>query len=359
MTATQPSQSQREVRGNLNTILHNAKEKRHELGAGTGEQVADLLNQAEGFNSEINKPQEEFIASEIFVIAAQAGHTFVKKLAQGGKSYTPADFIRNLKAHYVNDTDAQVIGAEDPYAFNWTALGNSIADWFRPAPSSFHMLGPMDAAAKTKRAVAQRRKKDVIAEAVRPDDVVVGAEDQQETDRNMNAVYSIVRENEGCLLTDLVLNHTSFAQTVENLFALSFLVRDKRVKVNESPEGVRVYKAAPVANKKNKGKGGNTDGVGGAGVSAENENAERFQFVVTFNEDEWKAWKEVTSEENTLMPHREHAQQQQQDNQPAAAQQQRRQPQNGKRRSQGDIGAPPPGKRRGRPEEPANNLTTY
>jgi hypothetical protein len=333
-------------------------EKRHELGAGTGEQVAELLNQAEGFNGEIHKPQEEVIVSEILVIAAQTGHAVLKKLAQGGKSYTPADYIRSLKSHYVNDTDAQIVGAEDPYAFNWVNLGNSIAGWFRPAPCSFHMLGPMDAAAKTKKVVAQRRKKGVIAEAVRPDDVVVGGEEQQQTDRNMNIVFNVVREHEGCLLTELVLNHASFAQTVENLFALSFLIRDRRVKLSECPEGVRVYKATPVVKKKktDRGQHGADGGGGAAGGNAEDEDAERFQFVVTFSEYEWNKWKEVTNEEDTLMPHREQAQQQDQ----PPAQQQRRQPPKGKKRRQESAAISPDGKRGpGRPPKPVNNLTEY
>jgi hypothetical protein len=205
------------------------------------------------------------------------------------------------------------------------------------------MLGPMDAAAKTKRVAAQRRKKDVIAEAVRPDDVVVGGEDQQETDRNMNSVYKVVIEHEGCLMTDLVLNFQSFAQTVENLFALSFLVRDRRVKLSESDEGVRVYKAPPlVRKKKNKDKGGDADD-GVAGANVEDDNAERFQFVITFNEDTWNLWKGVTNVEDTLMPHREHApppQQQQQQQRGGAGRSQ-------KRRSEGEYGSTPSGKRRG------------
>jgi non-structural maintenance of chromosomes element 4 len=384
------SQSQREVRSGLNNLLHTVKgtlvrhlictespkqrrqtqeanfsqkyllyflfpvpvfifisEKRHEFVGGTGEQVTDLLQATEAFNADINKPQEEVIVSELLVIAAHAGHEVLKKLAQGGKSYTPADYIRNLKAHYVDDTDAQIIGAEDPYAFNWAALGNSIAGWLRPAPRSFHMLGPMDAVAKAKRVVAQRRKKDVIAEAVRPDDVEVGGGDEQETDKNMNNVYTIVKENEGCLMTELVLNHNSFAQTVENLFAFSFLIRDRRVKVSDSPEGVRVYKAAPPVKKKKKDRTG--DNAVGAGGGADDDDAERFQFVITFNEEIWKEWKQVVNEEDTLMPHRDHHQQQDEQ------QQQRRQQQNGKRVSEGDgAGASLAGAKRARASSKAD-----
>jgi hypothetical protein len=38
------------------------------------------------------------------------------------QSYNTGDFIRRLKARYVNDTDAQERGAYDPMAFDWCAF---------------------------------------------------------------------------------------------------------------------------------------------------------------------------------------------------------------------------------------------
>ena len=64
--------------------------------------------------------------SEVFALVTECGLAFVNKLARGGKAYTPADFVRRLKARFVPDDDAQVRGAEDPYAFDWWALSSFI-----------------------------------------------------------------------------------------------------------------------------------------------------------------------------------------------------------------------------------------
>lgn len=61
-------------------------------------------------------------------------------------------------------------------------------------------------------------------------------EERTETDKHMITMFNILRINKFVKLENLILNRNSFAQTVENLFALSFLVRDGRaeIKVNEA-----------------------------------------------------------------------------------------------------------------------------
>lgn len=60
-----------------------------------------------------------------------------------------------------------------------------------------------------------------------------------ETDANMATMFKILSERKSVQVDHMVLNRVSFAQTIENLFALSFLVKDGRVEYKFSEDGIQ------------------------------------------------------------------------------------------------------------------------
>ncbi|PPD78733.1 hypothetical protein GOBAR_DD24336 [Gossypium barbadense] len=76
-----------------------------------------------------------------------------------------------------------------------------------------------------------------------------GAEEKTDTDRNMAVMFEILRRKRQVKLESLILNRSSFAQAFENLFALSFLVKDGRAEIVVHGSGSHIVspKNAPAA----------------------------------------------------------------------------------------------------------------
>ncbi|KAL6527767.1 hypothetical protein OROMI_029578 [Orobanche minor] len=86
-----------------------------------------------------------------------------------------------------------------------------------------------------------------------------------------------------------MLNRNSFARTVENLFALSFLIKDGRVRIDFDESGSQIV-------------------VPSNGPSAEeikSGDAKNHQFIFRFDFDDWKLMKTLVPEGEELMPQRD------------------------------------------------------
>ena len=71
-----------------------------------------------------------------------------------------------------------------------------------------------------------RQKKQPLEKLVAAREVDAVPEEQEEVIRNMNEMFGVLTRTEGYAanVLECIINHRSFSQTVENLFALSFLV---------------------------------------------------------------------------------------------------------------------------------------
>lgn len=237
----------------------------------------------------------------MLTILAKGGAELIKKAARGSMvKHSVDDYTRRLKHAYGDGS--HVDGGGSVVSFRWEDLAKKrFGAFFRPVPVTTHMLGPLGLAPVVKRRQQGKRKarRVVTGDGVRPDEMdeledVLRANGEEgtlkETDRNMETMYRVLGQcpENRALMMELCINHGSFSQTVENVFTLSFLVRDGRVGLRKTEEGIEVRKVTKEQAK----------------AMDKEFGAERMQFVMSLSIGEWKTWCVAVRKENALMPDR-------------------------------------------------------
>ncbi|CAO2837200.1 unnamed protein product [Amaranthus hypochondriacus] len=115
-----------------------------------------------------------------------------------------------------------------------------------------------------------------------------GADYKTDTAKKMFTMLNILRNKRSVKLKNLILNRNLFAQTVEILFALSFLVKDGRARIAVNDEGTLLIspKNAPFAESRSTGE------------------VLYHHFVFRFDFQDWKLMVDSVGSGEEHMPHR-------------------------------------------------------
>lgn len=294
MGDTQTMGERRLVRQDYRALTRDITERKgkHTRADGGDELLKDVVR-ADALYQNVSKPREQAVDGEVICKLTDHGLELAKNMQSGGAACTPAALVARLKAQHVPGWNPQAQGANQAEAFQWDTFAVRIARFFRSPPAFTCMLGPLSIQAKERKAVVrQAKQKAPQHQTVQPDQVSTadnGDAKQQATDRNMKKMQSVLKNVGHTLLARLINNPRSFAQTVENLFTLSFLVRDGRAQLNQSLQGLEVEFTTPPSEEEFRS---------GA--------AESGQFVMAFTMQNWEEMQNYVGAPASLIPHREY-----------------------------------------------------
>ncbi|KAK9156623.1 hypothetical protein Scep_003197 [Stephania cephalantha] len=266
----------------MKNLINDEKE---DLSRVDSDKFTSIISEVENLHQLVQKPREQVADAEALLDIANTLVTSVR--SHGNEGVTPSDLVTSLLRSF-GQTNGGSSTTESSVSMDWKSIGLSVSHIFNRVPGCCTMLGPMDTELKQRKAVV-RHKRVRPTESAHPEELNNNnSDDKTDTDKNMATMFNILKKKRSARLEHLILNRNSFAQTVENLFAMSFLVKDGRVEITVDDNGHHLVfpKNAPASSSVLSGE-----------VSYRH-------FVFRLDYKDWKTMVDMFQSDDVLMPHR-------------------------------------------------------
>lgn len=212
--------------------------------------------------------------------------------------------LKNLVARPAETVgrSAELNGSSDLAARNMAALGKRVYQTMLRPPTADFMVGPIDINRRT--IVRSARSRLDVNESNQTTSSTVSGETEAEKEASLKCmldIYAILAEyGEKIDLHNFVTNPNSFSQTVENLFFVSFLVRDGKVALSfDDSYGLPVPQIQAITDPTVASQ--STDPAD----DAQHMMANRQEMVVSLDMDNWRQIIELWGMTEPIIPHRD------------------------------------------------------
>ncbi|OAD81416.1 hypothetical protein PHYBLDRAFT_104504 [Phycomyces blakesleeanus NRRL 1555(-)] len=181
----------------------------------------------------VRNTQEASLDSKLLVLSADIGAQKARNMRLEQQLFNLDEFVSKLKTVGRPETATNRDNQEE---LNWKAIGMHGIKFGKRAHSIDFMLGPLSVEKKQRKIARQgssQKKKHVLVEPtqLKEDDV---AQKENETSNNVNQIYRLLDEQGPTNFFEFIVNPESFSQSVENMFYVSFLIRNAVAGIDDS-----------------------------------------------------------------------------------------------------------------------------
>ncbi|KAH9847080.1 Nse4 C-terminal-domain-containing protein [Lenzites betulinus] len=215
----------------------------------TAEQLEQKLRSTNKLFKHVQAINEATKDSNILVRFSEISAAKARAMKSGSGAFDVDDFVARLITYMggrkpVSPADDEDEDEEESEynagaPLDWERIGRRALAKSRRVPAMDFMLGPLSIEAKkravAKRAVLEKNKDDMKKpQEITEEDIT---RSENETTKNVATVEKILESIEGQVnLFKFVINPNDFGQSVENLFYLSFLIRDGKCAFEITPD---------------------------------------------------------------------------------------------------------------------------
>ncbi|KFQ26996.1 Non-structural maintenance of chromosomes element 4 A, partial [Mesitornis unicolor] len=264
-------------------------ENREDMLSSKSNTLTKALEEANKLFSGVSCAREAALDAQFLVLASNLGKEKANELHSEMTAFDSLAFAEDLLTFMginrveveENDSDSESISAGYLPSNAWHKLGEETEKYFRRAPSFHYMLGSFKSEPPVPRQRIERQKKATGGEQKRamPAQLKKMEESQEEaTEKEVERILGILQTHykndpdTPISFFDLVIDPNSFARTVENIFHVSFIIRDGLASIKLDDDKL------PIIEPSKDSKAKESDFSAGA----------RNQVVISLSHQEWK-----------------------------------------------------------------------
>ncbi|KAJ7076374.1 Nse4 C-terminal-domain-containing protein [Mycena belliarum] len=245
----QDPEERRDVRKSYRTLAKAVEEQQSNLNDYSAQQLTDQVRKADALFDKVKGPQEATLDSAFLLMASNMGAQKARAMKSGSGLFDIDEFVSKLVTFgggaKLEDDESDTEDAEaNGTRLDWDRIGRKAMALSRRVPAMGFMLGPLSIEQKTRVFTKRAKLEKDKAEERKPQELKEEdiARSENETTKNVATLETLLEEEGRINLFKFVINPNDFAQSVENIFYLSFLIRDGKVALEIDEDGqVMIY----------------------------------------------------------------------------------------------------------------------
>ncbi|ESO86547.1 hypothetical protein LOTGIDRAFT_235347 [Lottia gigantea] len=292
----QDADERREIRQNYRKLIEDLERDKHDLINPESDELNERLKQADEYYKPVKMTREAALDSQALVMIANMGRQKAQALNTEFVKFQPVEFVEKLKTFVCgNVLETGTISTE-----KWSTLGAAVQPFFKRSPPFRFMNGAFEKGevdVRKERVKKVREKDSGVDKATVPIQVqrVQDTDKMEATTAEVERIYKILEKcyektkNNPLCYFEFVTNPHSFGQTIENIFYVSFLVRDGVLKISLDEDKLPVLEPIKESDKKT------------------NKNVKNKQVIISLSPAEWKEVVKTFNITESVIPHRKAA----------------------------------------------------
>uniref|UniRef100_A0A8C5J6E0 Non-structural maintenance of chromosomes element 4 n=1 Tax=Junco hyemalis TaxID=40217 RepID=A0A8C5J6E0_JUNHY len=277
----------RMIRSQYRELISTVQQNRESMLNSKSNRLTEALEEANRVFDGVCRAREAALDAQFLVIASNIGKEKANELYSEMSSFDSTAFAEDLLTFMgINRTEVEeaddsedVSGGFLP-SHAWQKMGEEASKYLRRAPTFHYMMGSFKSEPPVRKQRIERQKKASRGKAERamPAQLKEMEQSHQEaTEKEVERILRILQShfendpNTPISFFDFVVDPNSFARTVENMFHVSFLVRDGLAKIKLDEDELPIIE--PVKPREGE---------------EESRAAARNQVVISLDQSQWK-----------------------------------------------------------------------